>query len=226
MTAFSRNNLTLGGPPSSLRRIFDHFDQRGLDDISRRWRDVRIYAPYHASRLFSLAHAAQLVERRVGRSASGFNKDPWQLQPRILIGSATGMPYRPTSRRQLIETVVYNILAQPIRWEDVIAGCKMTLDNFDASKWAVRTFGQSLLARKFSVALQSAADIHISLDEVFGVQRSQPPRARQFPIAVVGMAGRFPKADNIEAFWDILKSGTDCHEPVHHLVQPARSNRD
>ena len=29
-------------------------------------------------------------------------------------------------------------------------------------------------------------------------------------IAVIGMAGRFPKADNITEYWENLKSGRDC----------------
>lgn len=28
-------------------------------------------------------------------------------------------------------------------------------------------------------------------------------------IAIIGMAGRFPEADNIEAFWTNLKSGRE-----------------
>ncbi|CAM3187981.1 SDR family NAD(P)-dependent oxidoreductase [Corallococcus sp. ZKHCc1 1396] len=30
------------------------------------------------------------------------------------------------------------------------------------------------------------------------------------PIAIIGLAGRFPKADGIDAFWDVLKAGLDC----------------
>lgn len=35
------------------------------------------------------------------------------------------------------------------------------------------------------------------------------PRARE-PIAIVGMAGRFPGAHNVREFWENLKRGTDC----------------
>lgn len=33
---------------------------------------------------------------------------------------------------------------------------------------------------------------------------------RQMPIAIIGMAGRFPKADNVEEFWKNLSEGKEC----------------
>ena len=33
-------------------------------------------------------------------------------------------------------------------------------------------------------------------------------------IAIIGLAGRYPKADNLESFWDNLISGTDCIEEI------------
>lgn len=33
-------------------------------------------------------------------------------------------------------------------------------------------------------------------------------------IAIIGLAGRYPKADTLEAFWDNLKSGRDCVEEI------------
>jgi acyl transferase domain-containing protein len=33
-------------------------------------------------------------------------------------------------------------------------------------------------------------------------------------IAIVGMAGRFPGADDLEGFWNALESGLDLHRQV------------
>lgn len=42
-----------------------------------------------------------------------------------------------------------------------------------------------------------------------------PPQADgQMDIAVIGLAGRYPKAKNKQAFWDNLKQGRDCIEEV------------
>ncbi|RKG95269.1 hypothetical protein D7V97_37505, partial [Corallococcus sp. CA053C] len=38
-----------------------------------------------------------------------------------------------------------------------------------------------------------------------------PPRALQDePIAIIGLAGRYPQAEDLEAFWDNLQAGQDC----------------
>ena len=40
---------------------------------------------------------------------------------------------------------------------------------------------------------------------------SNPQHARQPKIAIIGFAGRFPEAENIEKFWDVLHGGIDTH---------------
>jgi acyl transferase domain-containing protein len=40
------------------------------------------------------------------------------------------------------------------------------------------------------------------------------------PIAIIAASGRFPHANNMTAFWDVLKNGVDTHE----LVPPSRWN--
>jgi acyl transferase domain-containing protein len=37
-----------------------------------------------------------------------------------------------------------------------------------------------------------------------------PPSPHYEPIAVIGMAGRYPQANNLDAFWENLCNGTDC----------------
>jgi polyketide synthase PksL len=43
-----------------------------------------------------------------------------------------------------------------------------------------------------------------------GVVRSESSPAQSEEIAIVGLAGRYPKADDVRAFWKILRAGTDC----------------
>ncbi|PAY12901.1 SDR family NAD(P)-dependent oxidoreductase [Bacillus sp. 7705b] len=51
---------------------------------------------------------------------------------------------------------------------------------------------------------QSPASLPESLDAL-----SSPPKKAE-DIAIIGMAGRYPKAKNIQEFWENLKAGTDC----------------
>ena len=41
-------------------------------------------------------------------------------------------------------------------------------------------------------------------------QSGEPERATAADIAVIGLAGRYPKAADLDAFWENLRSGTDC----------------
>lgn len=43
---------------------------------------------------------------------------------------------------------------------------------------------------------------------------SQPSATKLSPIAVIGMAGRFPEADDVQGFWENLASGKDSVRPV------------
>ncbi|HEY0835364.1 MAG TPA: SDR family NAD(P)-dependent oxidoreductase, partial [Azospirillum sp.] len=42
------------------------------------------------------------------------------------------------------------------------------------------------------------------------VRQTALPDGVQEPIAIVGIAGRYPQADTLEAFWENLKAGRDC----------------
>ena len=60
-------------------------------------------------------------------------------------------------------------------------------------------------------APQSAAQV---IDAVTDASRSDAPSEKGVAIdrdvAIIGMSGRFPQADNIEQFWDNLSNGRDC----------------
>ena len=42
------------------------------------------------------------------------------------------------------------------------------------------------------------------------VVRTEASAAQSEEIAIIGLAGRYPKADDVHAFWKILRAGTDC----------------
>jgi polyketide synthase PksL len=46
--------------------------------------------------------------------------------------------------------------------------------------------------------------------ELAGVARPESSSAQSEEIAIIGLAGRYPKADDVRAFWKLLRTGTDC----------------
>jgi len=60
--------------------------------------------------------------------------------------------------------------------------------------------------------LEQVAKRALSQDEAkqFLTELASLPDARDEDIAIIGMAGRFPKADNIGQFWELLRQGVNC----------------
>ena len=71
-----------------------------------------------------------------------------------------------------------------------------------------------MLSKSLLASLKSGGHIDIVLDDQFGRQGCENAHATRFPIAIVGMAGRFPEADTPDALWRLLKAGKDCHKEV------------
>ena len=205
--------MTVGAPPSSLARLLSH---PTLQPYAKSRRDVKIYAPYHAPRYFTEGDAADLAKESRALLTNWIEKS-WQAGQRTFIGCAAGDFYDAESPQDLFEQVVYNILSQPIRWDSVIQGCTKSVGAIEAAAWSVRPFAQTVLGSLLAKALTSAEIPNVAFDDQFGKRGSNDAQALQFPLAVVGMAGRFPQADDPDAFWEALNVGTDHHKKVSHL---------
>jgi iron transport multicopper oxidase len=115
-----------------------------------------------------------------------------------------------------MERVLYDVLAQPILWENVVDGCTSYIQASHVSSWLVRPFGQTSTAQSLASALKKTTNtgIEIVFDGSFGTSNGRVGLGTKSPIAIVGMAGRFPNADNIEELWEVLEKGLDCHREV------------
>ena len=204
--------MTVGGPPSSLARLLSH---PAIERFAKSRRDIKIFAPYH-SPIFSREETVEVVQGSLSFLEENLARGRRQIG-RAFIGCATGDFYAPDGPQQLLENVVYNILAQPIRWERVLQGCKTAIQAADAAHptaWRVRPIGQTKLAGLLTTSLRSVDGLDVVFDDHYGRQSHEDAVATHFPIAIVGMAGRFPNADDTDAFWKDLEAGRDHHREV------------
>ena len=81
------------------------------------------------------------------------------------------------------------------------------------------TLGSSLIP-----ALRALEGIKLSLEDeiswAFG-KRIPPSRnieKNESSIAIVGMAGRFPEAENLDEFWNLIENGMDVHRKVNIIA--------
>ena len=125
-----------------------------------------------------------------------------------------------TNTKKLLETVVSEILKEPLRLNEVLHGCAKTVTASEVSRCEIISCGPSSVASGFLTALKSetAAEVVLQqepLDAPSTLRLNQIPRTSRKPkLAIVGMAGRFPDAADAEKFWDLLNAGLDVHREV------------
>lgn len=139
-------------------------------------------------------------------------------QARTLIGAFTGRHYKAPNRHELVKQVYHDILSEPIIWENVVNGTKECVEESGIKKWVVRTFGPASAAQSMISTLKGELKVDISIDESFDISRTLDANSKRIPLAIVGMAGRFPEAVNHDELWKVLEGSLDCHKIVRHLT--------
>ena len=86
----------------------------------------------------------------------------------------------------------------------LVAAFKPQLDRF---------FGNASLPSLPESARRNSATVQTGWNVLKPLAQTDPDHLRLRTgedIAIIGLAGRYPKANDLRAFWEILKSGTDC----------------
>lgn len=184
---------TLFGPPSTLTKV------EALPELS----SFAFHSP-HAS---SAVHSPQLseldVEYVVG-AASCLEIDSSDLAP------SPDTPGRPDTLREALSVAVSEIANRPLHLEAAIHALAGQFT--DERNIELLTIGSSthdsLMTRVLKAALPNIeiaeANAHHGRDE----------RYDEDCIAIVGMSGRFPQADNLDEFWALLETGLPLHEDI------------
>ncbi|KAI0974689.1 hypothetical protein F4678DRAFT_485714 [Xylaria arbuscula] len=194
VSAHSTSSVTLSGPPTLLQA----FLSSGTLSAVRRL-PLPIYGAYHAKHLplpdlDDIIGDSPLLERPC--HASG-----WLLDPET---------NNPQSFRELLRLALYKILQQPIDLDNVIQGVAHRTENYDVHLTSIGPAHMSNLERRLQPS-------HICR---FGSRQLQSPKSEissfetSESIAVVGMAGRFPGAENVDELWETLIEGKDQHRLI------------
>ncbi|KAF2444613.1 ketoacyl-synt-domain-containing protein [Karstenula rhodostoma CBS 690.94] len=214
ISAFGNTTISIGGPPSSLEQITTHLmslPNTGKTSILRR---LPIYAPYHAKGLFSRTQAAELL-RQDGLSLVD-DSHRVSNQRKCLIPESIPISENPDTISKFFEEVLFEILAKPVDWESMLAHCKAALKQEEKNKLSsrVQTFGPEVQGKFFASGLQKLGVEDVTFDSDSGrVDENERP-SQNVPLAIVGMAGRFPSAGNPDEFWKLLKEGVDTVQEV------------
>ena len=205
--------VTISGPPATLEALFqdsEYFRQRKTVPLE-------IFGPFHASHLYSdvdVEEVVRLVTETKVKLAS----------PSIrVISGITEISLRDMGMDQVLRQVVRAILVQPLSFDRVITAVVSEARESGREKCKISSVGPSNASFSLLSALKAETQVEVNVGEQLGPKISASDSSgTSVKIAVVGMSGRFPNADDLESLWSLLQQGLD----VHRRVPPDRFDVD
>ncbi|KAJ6043159.1 type I iterative polyketide synthase [Penicillium canescens] len=199
ISAYAPNCLTVSGPPSILDEL------RQSSAFARvACKSIPIHAPYHAPVLFTKVDIEEIVASTITDHWASYHA---QLP---VISGATGRLIWASNFRALLLSAIEDVLLQPIHWLKIQDGFNTILPCISLVNYEVIPIGtqaDSILSR---IMQQPTTNPIPALSEK---QQRPPTPNNKAKIAIVGMSGRFPGANNTEALWELLSQGLDlCKE--------------
>ncbi|KAF2641532.1 ketoacyl-synt-domain-containing protein [Massarina eburnea CBS 473.64] len=206
VSAVSTMAMTISGPPSTTKRLFEESDAfKSLTRVP-----IPVFAPYHAPHLYAQAD----VERILEGEAELLEK----YRPIALVHSALdGKCRTATTTYELIQSALSEMLLQPVRWDNLLEEAVSQVTSVNNAECSIFAIGVTSVANSFASALkaggQSSAPVYDHLSWTLKLEDSQG-HTQSDKIAIVGMSGRFPGAATHEKLWELLEKGLDVHREV------------
>ncbi|KAI0439096.1 polyketide synthase [Xylaria telfairii] len=212
VSAVSASNIAISGPPTTLKLLFskDLFESTSTA--------IPVYGPYHAPHL----HGALDIDQLLGLNDEHVTAVLANAKPRSgVMSCVTGCSFSETDTKSLLKAVVHEILNEPLYFHKVLDGSINEARKIAGSRILVIPCGPTHAASTLANLLRSETKLEVVL-------RSPPQISRESnathlgnhgstgkcKLAIVGMSGRFPDAENIEEFWDLLAKGIDAHRII------------
>lgn len=207
ISAYAPNGLTVSGPPRSLRLLMESDSFKSATSKS-----IPVFAPYHAPHLFSQEDVGEIVGCIKSRAA----------RSHVPVFSASGEFIQDKSFDILLRLAVEQILLQPIHWNHVLERLRADIEATQPQGFQVIPIGTRADQVIYTHLKKSPlASLLSSLPSPPPrVESSSPGGDGSYPdsgkskLAIVAMSGRFPGAQDNEAFWDVLYRGLDMHKEV------------
>lgn len=195
----SHNSLLLSGLPSLLGEFADAYSLNASDQ--------KVYAPFHGPGIFS--------ENDVERIVHSFSPTLADVTSKLtLLSHHGGKATPPQTLHSLLAVAVKAVLLEEIASDDVFRSIKDVVQSQIAQPCTIISIGTPSGSR-LAAMIQ---DNDFGTDEVIYVDNetimtgvSTSRQARQPKIAITGFSGRFPEAENVREFWDVLHGGVDTH---------------
>ncbi|KAI1270591.1 polyketide synthase [Xylariaceae sp. FL1019] len=212
ISAISASNIAISGPPATLRSLLskDLFDSRPTA--------IPVYGPYHAPHLHGSVNIAQMLRLNDGQVTAALSGS----KPRSgVMSCVTGRAFTDTDTKSLLTSVVHEILSEPLFFHKALKGSVDEARKFQGSRILVIPFGPTQAASTLANILKNETKLEVVLRSPPQVSRASSATkignhgsTGKCKLAIVGMAGRFPDSESIEALWELLEKGIDAHRAI------------
>ncbi|KHN94792.1 polyketide synthetase PksP [Metarhizium album ARSEF 1941] len=208
ISAIGSGSITISGPPSHLKDFLLHHPTFKAGKIG-------VAGLFHSSRLYTTADVDALVS---GLDASLRSR---AVRLDVVANSFEAVKHsQEATCKELLQRVVCDILLHRLRWDLAIETAPRTVGSSAFSEVEIIPFASSGV-ESLAAALRSSEAIR-SVDVLSTVplppqsesESTSGSKSDRSRIAIIGFSGRFPEADNNEAFWELLAAGLDVHKEI------------
>ncbi|TGO32082.1 hypothetical protein BHYA_0355g00020 [Botrytis hyacinthi] len=195
---------TVFGPPSTLQNLCTAID-----------------VPHKLLTSANAVHASHLVQLDVS-FILGDSPVLGSALPHtsLLVSISTGSPYPAASLRELLHAIVDDIAHKPMWIDRTVEGLASVISIDRDSEITITTLGPSShtgMVQKILTPFFSAVHISTRTGPHEGSDTVNS-RGRSSDFAVIGMSGRFPFAEDVKEFWEVLQAG----QALHEMIPPSR----
>lgn len=223
VSAYAPSGITVSGPPDSLTKLTQSEAFGELKHTS-----IPIYAPYHASHLYSDMDVSHIVDGLAIQTP----------KQRVSLFSGTGSSIGTDDFATVLEAAVRQVILEPIRWVAILDELQTWIKNVNPTSFDVVPIGttahQLIYTTLNQTPLRNLVPTRQSQTQSINPNSQSASSNPQRPsLAIISMSGRFPGAKNNDAFWDLLYQGLDVHKEVPALrwdvkthVDPTRTKKN
>lgn len=166
-----------------------------------------VHAPFHGSHLFSNNDVESIVQ--------SFPPTLWDTTSKLtLLSSTDGKPTSPQSLQVLLSAAVNAILREHLTSDDVLPGIKNIVQPGVAQSCTIISIGTTSGSKLIDMIRADdveTGEVNLVDEKAMMEGLSASNHVKQSKLAITGFSGRFPEAENIHRFWDVLHGGIDTH---------------
>ncbi|KAJ5153182.1 polyketide synthetase PksP [Penicillium canariense] len=204
--AVGQGSVTVSGPPARLQDFLRR-------NPSLKSGKVSVNGLFHSNNLYTASDADNILE--------SLDSSSHQRISRLdILSNSNGQTIPSVRCGGLLKEAIWDILSRQLRWDLMVENVSITIARSEATEATILPFasssGQSLASaiRQRGAKPVKLLDTSLRSLDSNSSEGKREEAAKKSKIAIIGYSGRFPEADDNEAFWELLAAGLDVHKEI------------